>query len=96
MFDQLFRAYCGEGARWKDKERGQMKQLLEAGATVEQINERAGVMFDLAPRFPAEHPDMGTLLANWDKFVKPVTNGRSGQGTIATAAELGPAREEPF
>lgn len=96
MFDQLFRAWAGEPPRWLERERGQMKQLLEAGATVEQISERANVMFDLAPRFPAEHPDMGTLLANWDKFVKPVTNGRSGQGSIATAAELGPAREEPF
>lgn len=97
-FDQLFRAYCGEGARWKDKERGQMKQLLEAGATVEQIGERASVMFDLAPKYPAEHPDMGTLLANWDKFVKPerITQRVVGQGKVATSEEHGPSREEPW
>ncbi len=95
-FDQLFRAYAGEPPRWGSKERGQMQKLLEDGAAIEQIQERANVMFDLAPRFPAEHPDLGTLVAHWDKFAKPLENITRGSARPSTPEELGPAREEPF
>lgn len=95
-FDQLFRAWAGEPPRWRDRERGQMKQLLEAGATVDQIQERANVMFDIAPRYPAEHPDLGTLLANWDKFVKPQEIVTRGSARPSTDEELGPVGERPF
>lgn len=95
-FDQLFRAWAGKPPRWGDRERGQMKQLLEAGATVEEIGQRACIMFDMAGRYPAEHPDMGTLLANWDKFVKPQENITRGSARPSTSEELGPTGERPF
>lgn len=67
-FDALFRDHHG-GAKptWGKVEGGMVKTLLKKHSAEEALR-RAVVMFDMAPRFPAEHPDLKTLVGHFDKF----------------------------
>jgi hypothetical protein len=97
IVEALHRGYCGKGIDWhKRKNIGLLQSLLDADISIEEIDERARIMYGLAGKYPAECPDVGTLVANWDKFVRPINGTRNGQGRVATAEELGPSREEPF
>ncbi len=70
-FDALFRAHRG-GAKpaWGEKQGAQVKRLLKAHGLAE-CESRARRMFEMAPRWPAENPDLMTLAGHWDKFAPP-------------------------
>lgn len=80
-FHTRFVAYHG-GAKpgWDGKAitilRGILRKAGAGGAT--EVLRRADVMFGLGGRFPAEHPDLQTLAAHWDKFTgAPPRAGRA-------------------
>ncbi len=63
---------------WEAKQRDLANKLAKRGVTVEDLQTRAVQMFSLRGKFPAEHPDLPTLVAHWDKFVdqaRDVTRG---------------------
>lgn len=70
-FTALFQRHRGVTPAWGAKQGRQVKQLLARGGLGEAVK-RAERMFAIAPGWPAENPDLQTLLGHWDKFAPPV------------------------
>ncbi len=68
-FQILFLAHHDKKPEWSPKTIGLVGQLLKI-AGMDEILTRAKNMFSMAGRFPADHPDLATLRAHWDKFTK--------------------------
>jgi hypothetical protein len=66
-FHALFVDHHGSKPTWGKVEGGMVKTLLGKHDATEALR-RAAVMFGMAPRFPAEHPDLKTLVGHFDKF----------------------------
>lgn len=91
-FDALFRERTGHVPGW-DGAAGKMvlRLLAKAGsAGPDEILRRARVMFDATGKFPAEHPDLATLLAHWDKFVGGSRDVRVGHVRAEGTTDYGP------
>lgn len=96
-FDRLFAARRGERPAWGGKEAAHVKTLLKrTGGDHERALARAVRMFDIAPRFPAEHPDLATLVAHWDKFAPPVSAAAVGRTDASSDPDdYGPGGKDP-
>lgn len=81
-FDTLFQAHRKAKPVWGQKQGKLVKDLLKRGGLDDAIA-RASRMFAMAPRWPAENPDLQTLVGHWDKFAPPVAGG----GGHATASD---------
>lgn len=78
-FHQLFLERMDSKPSWTARHRGLINQLAHlAKGDVRELGRRASRMFDLRGRFPAEHPDLPTLVTHWDKFIPPKANSAVG------------------
>lgn len=68
-FHTRFKQATGSAPTWGPRQLGHVKTLLSRCSDLSELKQRANRMFDIAPKFPAEHPDLATLVAHWDKFV---------------------------
>lgn len=73
-FDALFERARGAKPAWGAKQGKLVKALLKRGSLEEAVA-RAERMFAMAPKWPAENPDLQTLAGHWDKFAPPVKRG---------------------
>lgn len=67
-FTELFREHRGEDPEWGQKQGAQVKRLLKKRGGLAGAIARAERMFAMAPKWPAENPDLMTLVGHWDKF----------------------------
>lgn len=79
-FHELFKAHRrGASPAWGEKQGAMIKKLLaRVQGDPERVLEYARRMFAMAPRWPAENPDLGTLVAHWDKFAPQPRGPRVG------------------
>jgi hypothetical protein len=76
-FHRLFEQHTGEPPVWGGKQ-GQLVStvLKRTNNDLVLAVKRAKRMFAIAPKWPAEHPDLATLVGHWDKFAPPVKPGK--------------------
>ncbi len=90
-FTRLFQQHRG-GAKpsWGTKEGAMVKTCLKrTDGDVEIALARARRMFAIAPKFPAENPDLATLVGHWDKFAPETKPDPTiGQGRAASYEEF--------
>ena len=68
-FHELYLAAYSARPTWNGKAGAQVKQLLKAGHSAEEILRRARIMFgDPRRSFPEPPYDLGTLVAHFDRF----------------------------
>ena len=92
-YHELHVAAIGVKPTWSAKQRGLADDLAKRGVEAPELRSRAGMMFAMRGRFPAEHPDLPTLVANWDKFV-PIEKPRQRAGDRAFEDYPEPGRQK--
>lgn len=78
-FTAAFTAAHGAAPEWGQKQCAIVKRLLKKPGGLNDALARMERMFDVAPRWPAENPDIQTLAGHWDKFARPVRNVKTGR-----------------
>lgn len=68
-YHEAHKAAMGDKPSWGPKQRTLANELAGRGVSAADVTTRAGVMFEMRGRFPAEFPDLATLSSHWDKFV---------------------------
>ena len=73
-FTELFKAArSGADPAWGAKQGKMVKTVLDRSkGDVELALSRARRMFEMSPKWPAENPDLQTLVGHWDKFAPPM------------------------
>ncbi len=89
-FDAQFTAATGARPGWDGRTGKLVKALLaKAGAAgAGEVLRRAEIMFAARGKWPAEHPDIGTLSTHWDKFAAP-RDVRVGHAAARTGTDYG-------
>lgn len=75
-FHELYRARYGQAPSWQPKQRGILISLIRAHGA-EEVKARAEAMFTNTPSWLTGTLDLGTLSANFDKFIKPARTRQS-------------------
>jgi hypothetical protein len=89
VFHRMFEKLRDEPPTWGPKEGKMVKTILKrTNGDLTLAIKRVRRMFSMYPKFPAENPDLGTLIAHWDKFAPLPKRGSGAQG--ATAIHEGP------
>jgi hypothetical protein len=82
-FTALFERHRGVKPEWGKKQGAMVKTLLGKPGGLADAIARAERMFELAPRFPAENPDLPTLVSHWDKFAPKAKGSSRGRAEPA-------------
>jgi len=94
VFHKAFTKARGEPPAWGQKQGQQVKTVLKrVDGDLTLAIKRMARMFAMAPAWPAENPDLATLVGHWDKFAPPPRTSVGGQRASSTQAYSNEVKE---